>query len=283
MSHADRSRTLQAPGADYEQGALGYAAHRQIHPSVLQGLCLRGHLGSGSRCLEVGCGTGNYASALLRHVRCVAFGLDPASAMLAHARAQPECVVWLLGRAEQLSFADDALDLVFSVDVIHHISDKVAFFREVRRTLRPGGRVCTVTDSEEIIRRREILSGYFPETVEYELARYPRITQLEAWLAATGIENQGVITVKAQYQVTNAQPFRDKAYSALHLISEAAWQDGLERLEGDLARGPIRGSSRYACVWGRKPDNQLRPEPCGVRPARTGFPGNSGEYRAQTE
>ena len=41
---------------------------------------------------------------------------------------------------------------------------------ETARTLRPGGWVCTVTDSAEIIRRREILSGYFPETVAIELA-----------------------------------------------------------------------------------------------------------------
>lgn len=254
MSHADTNRTLQARGVDYDQGAKGYATHRRLHPGVFQELCLRGHLDPGSRCLEVGCGTGNYASALVGYTRCVGFGLDPASAMLAQASAQSGRVVWILGRAEQPSFADDAFDLIFSVDVIHHLADKAAFFCEVGRTLRPGGQVCTVTDSEEIIRRREILSGYFPETIELELARYPRITQLEAWMAATGIENQGVGAVEAPYQVTNVQPFRDKVYSALHLIPDAAWQEGMERLEGDLARGPIRGSSRYACVWGRKPD-----------------------------
>jgi hypothetical protein len=37
------------------------------------------------------------------------------------------------------------------------------------------------TDSEEIIRRREILSGYFPETVEIESARYPRLEQIAIW------------------------------------------------------------------------------------------------------
>ena len=61
-----------------------------------------------------------------------------------------------------------------------------------------------------------------------------------------------VVTVEAPYEIASAQPFRDKAYSALHLISEDAWQAGLERLERDLARGPVRGVSRYACVWGQR-------------------------------
>ena len=71
------------------------------------------------------------------------------------------------------------------------------------RLLRPGGRVCTVTDSEEIIRRREILSGYFPETVEVELARYPRIAHLESWMAAAGLVAIEVVTVEQPYEVTS--------------------------------------------------------------------------------
>ena len=65
-----------------------------------------------------------------------------------------------------------------------------------------------------------------------------------------------VVAVEEPYGVTSAQPFRDRAYSSLHLISEEAWRAGLERLERDLARGPVRGVSRYACVWGCKPETR---------------------------
>jgi ubiquinone/menaquinone biosynthesis C-methylase UbiE len=175
--------------------------------------------------------------------------------MLAQARtrSRAERVAWLQGRAEQLGFADEALALIFSVDVIHHVADKAAYYREAARVLCRGGQVCTVTDSDAIIRRREVLSGYFPETVEIELARYPRLTQLEAWMAAAGLADLAVVTVEQPYELTSAEPFRTKAYSSLHLISEEAWRTGLERLERDLAGGPIRGVSRYGCVWGRKP------------------------------
>jgi len=245
---------------NYDQAAGEYAAHRQVHPGVFRELCERGALSSGSTILEVGCGTGNYARALVARFGCAACGIDPSEGMLARACARSAGIPWLLGRAEQLAFAGGTFDLVFSVDVIHHVADKPAFYREAARVLRPGGRLCTATDSAEIIRRREILSGYFPETVEKELARYPRLAQLESWMLEADLGGPStklragleVVTVEAPYEIASAQPFRDKAYSALHLISEDAWQAGLERLERDLARGPVRGVSRYACVWGQR-------------------------------
>lgn len=240
---------------NYDQAADEYAAHRQIHAGVFQDLCERGRLRVDSSVLEVGCGTGTYVCALVKRLGCAAYGLDPSVGMLAHAYAQSDWVAWVQGRAEALGFADEAFDLIFSVDVIHHVADPAAFYRQTARLLRPGGRLCTVTDSADIIRHREILSGYFPETIEIELGRYPRITQLEAWMAAAGLVVSRTVTVEAPYQITSSQPFSDRAYSSLHLIPEDAWQAGLARLERDLARGPVHGTARYACLWGGKPQS----------------------------
>jgi SAM-dependent methyltransferase len=200
----------------------------------------------------VGCGTGNYITALATDQGCRAYGLDPSAGMLARAQALPESITWVQGKAEQLCFVQGTFDLIFSVDVIHHVSDRAAFYHEAARILCAGGWLCTVTDSEEIIRKREILSGYFPETVEKELARYPCIAQLEAWMAAAGFGFLEVVVVEAPYEITDAQPFHDKAYSSLHLISENAWRAGVARLERDLAQAPVQGMSRYACLWGQK-------------------------------
>ena len=207
--------------------------------------------------LEVGCGTGNYIRALAARFGCTPFGLDPSQGMLDHARSQSDGVAWVQGRAEQLGFTQDSFDLIFSVDAIHHLADKVAFYDEAIRMLRPGGLVYTVTDSQEIIRRCELLSGYFPETVKVELARCPRLGQMEVWMTEAGFSDFAVRTVEESHTADCAQPFRDKAYSSLHLIPESAWPAGLERLERDLARRPIRGMSRYACVSGRKPYRRM--------------------------
>jgi hypothetical protein len=39
----------------------------------------------------------------------------------------------------------------------------------------------------------------------------------------------------------------------LHLISEEAYRDGLERMERDLEVGPIHAVARQVLVWGAKP------------------------------
>jgi ubiquinone/menaquinone biosynthesis C-methylase UbiE len=237
---------------DYEQGAGAYAVHRRAHEPLVRVLAGRCQGGPDFRVLEVGCGTGNYANALAARLGCSLYGLDPAAGMLIQARGRSRAVSWLQGRAEALPLALGSVDLIYSVDVIHHVADKAAFFQGAARLLRPGGWVCTATDSEEIIQRREILSGYFPETVPVELARYPRIGELQAWMADAGLGEMAVIPVEESYEVTSAQAFRDKAFSSLHLIAESAWQRGLARLEADLTTGAVRGVARYACVWGQR-------------------------------
>ena len=68
--------------------------------------------------------------------------------------------------------------MVFSVDVIHHISDALAYFKEACVALKPGGMISTATDDEDIIKNRRLISRYFPATVEKELARYPSVGTL---------------------------------------------------------------------------------------------------------
>jgi len=238
---------------DYDQAAGQYAAHRQVHDGVFRELHRPVQLEPRSQTLEVGCGTGNYLGAMVAQVGCRGYGLEPSAGMLAQAHSHSERVDWVLGRAEELGFAPSTFDLVFSVDVIHHISDRAMFFYRAAQTLRCGGWLCTVTDSEAVIRKREILSVYFPETVEPELARYPRMTQIESWMTKAGIDMVDTVTVEAAYELASAQPYRDKAYSALHLISEKAWRAGLKRLEDTLSSVPVQGLSRYTCVWGCKP------------------------------
>lgn len=49
---------------DYDKLAGYYAQHRKIQPEVFKQLLKQGQIESRSRVLEVGCGTGNYISAI---------------------------------------------------------------------------------------------------------------------------------------------------------------------------------------------------------------------------
>lgn len=237
---------------DYNQIAAHYVRHRRVHPGVLQQLLSTGNLTSTARVLEVGCGTGNYIVGLESVIDCHCWGLEPAAEMLAQAQSRSPTITFQAGRAEQLDYQPDFFNLVFSVDVIHHVANHAAYFQEAYRILKNGGRLCTVTDSEEIIRHRQPLSVYFPETAEIDLQRYPRIEALRRLMTQTGFGRLTEQTVALNYQLTDIQIYRDRAFSALHLMSDRAFQQGLARMAHDLQAGPIRGVSRYLLLWGEK-------------------------------
>lgn len=50
-----------------------------------------------------------------------------------------------VGAAEQIPYDDETFDLVFSNNVLEHLPDPIAAFREVRRVLVPGGRFLVKT------------------------------------------------------------------------------------------------------------------------------------------
>jgi ubiquinone/menaquinone biosynthesis C-methylase UbiE len=161
-------------------------------------------------------------------------------------------VRFLAGRAEELPLEDGAFDAVFSVDVAHHIGDLEGAFAEAARVLRAGGRLCVVTDDEESIRAR-VHAAYFPKTVAVELARYPSLGRLDEALRAAGLEPQRVERTATPYEVADATPFRALAFSSLALIGEDEHRAGLERLEADLARGPVAAVDSHVLVWAAKP------------------------------
>lgn len=233
---------------NYDLSAADYAAARRAHPGIMaqltEAVCT-----SGARAvLEVGCGTGNYAAALQAATGARVLGVEPSAGMLAYAQAAG--VAGCQGVAEALPLRGGVFDLVYTVDVVHHLSDPRRYLAETRRVLRSGGLVCTATDSDRIIATRRPLAVYWPETVAGELQRYHPVPRLMGWIEAAGFtavrEEETVFT----YLLHDAEPYRRRAYSTLQRISDDAWRRGLARLEADLARGPVEGVARYTLVWG---------------------------------
>ncbi|MDG6994574.1 MAG: methyltransferase domain-containing protein [Nitrososphaerota archaeon] len=237
---------------DYDKMAAEYAKYRDIHPEVFEALISEGKIASSSRVLEVGCGTGNYMGRLSELIGCQSYGIDPSEQMLSTAREKFPLLSLYTGKAEKLDFGQDYFDLVFSVDVIHHITDHSSYFREAHRVLKRGGKVCTVTDSEWIIRNRLPQSLYFPESAEAELKRYPKISVIKDFMKEAGFNAISETMVEREYELNDIEGYRKKVFSSLLLMTEEEFQRGLKRMEEDLLKGSIKGISRYLLVWGIK-------------------------------
>jgi ubiquinone/menaquinone biosynthesis C-methylase UbiE len=103
----------------------------------------------GMQVLDVGCGTG-IQLARYQQARCRVSGIDASPAMLAVARRRLGDTASLqLGDATRLPYPDQAFDLVLASTVLHELSPgaRAAALGEIRRVLRPGGRVL-LTDFE---------------------------------------------------------------------------------------------------------------------------------------
>jgi SAM-dependent methyltransferase len=95
-----------------------------------------------SHVMDLGCGRGGVVELFWREVKLAA-GLDPDPPSLREHRAQGMPVI--CGRGEELPFADGSFDLIVSIWVLEHLKDPEMVFREVRRTLNPGGHFLFLT------------------------------------------------------------------------------------------------------------------------------------------
>jgi ubiquinone/menaquinone biosynthesis C-methylase UbiE len=106
-------------------------------------MCDAAGIRPGQRVLDVACGTGALTQAVAERVASggAVTGLDVNPEMLAVARRKHAAIEWRDGRAESLPFANASFDAVVSQFGLMFFDDRVAALREMRRVLRPGGRL----------------------------------------------------------------------------------------------------------------------------------------------
>lgn len=120
-----------------------------IKDEIIKALKLKGD----EAILDVGCGDGDMLTRLLeqhRH-RGRLVGVDPSGGMIKAAQTRAQSlngqVEFLVGRTEQLPFADAAFDVVLGLFMLYHVPDIQAALHEWRRVLKPGGRIVAATSS----------------------------------------------------------------------------------------------------------------------------------------
>ncbi|WP_329180739.1 class I SAM-dependent methyltransferase [Streptomyces decoyicus] len=136
---------------DYDSFAEAYSADNEnnlvnayyARPAML---ALAGDV-AGRRILDAGCGSGPL-SAALRDRGADVTGIDASARMLALARRRlgDDTALHVADLSDPLPFADGAFDDVVSSLVLHYLEDWGPTLAELRRVLRPGGRLIASVD-----------------------------------------------------------------------------------------------------------------------------------------
>lgn len=147
---------------------------------VLRSLTLQ----PGERVLDVGSGPGLLTRDLASTVgeRGRVCGLDVSETMLEIGRRRCEDLTWAsfdLGDAMKLPYEDSSFDAVVGTQVYEYVADIPGAFSEIRRVLRPGGRVAILdTDYDSLVvhtndeeRLRRILDAWDEHFVHRGLPR----------------------------------------------------------------------------------------------------------------
>jgi SAM-dependent methyltransferase len=95
----------------------------------------------GERVLDLGCGTGRFVAAL-RDAGADPVGVELAETALQRARANvPGADLRLVEPDGSLPLEHGSVDLVWCSEVLEHVADTEHVLLEIRRVLRPGGRL----------------------------------------------------------------------------------------------------------------------------------------------
>lgn len=151
MQPASSTAVAPGSGAMFDRIARRYDLLNRILSLGLDRRWRRGAaaalaLGPGARVLDLACGTGDLALAILaRHPDAQVVGVDPSRAMLdiagAKAARRGARLELEVGIAEELPFADGTFAGVSIAFGLRNVPDRARGLAEMARVTRPGGRV----------------------------------------------------------------------------------------------------------------------------------------------
>lgn len=165
-THDERVTRGAGPYEDYEETLLAIVG--LVDPAV------------GENGLDIGTGTGNLAGRLLERGAYMS-GLDQSREMLAVCRSKFPQMETRLGNFLALPYPDHEFDFIVSSFVFHHLTEEQQpiALDELRRTVKPGGRVC-IADLMTLPSENNCSAG------RSTAGHLPSVERLLGWLQAAG-------------------------------------------------------------------------------------------------
>ncbi|WP_409179803.1 class I SAM-dependent methyltransferase [Amycolatopsis sp. VS8301801F10] len=144
LDHARQHRPRRNPPAA-PRAAAATAVEQPVHLDGVAEVAEALRLDPGNRLLDLACGRGGYGLEIASRTGARLIGIDFAPAALDQARGfGTGAAEFRLGEFADTALPDDSVDAVVCVDAIQ-FQPTAAAFEEMRRVLRPGGRVALTT------------------------------------------------------------------------------------------------------------------------------------------
>jgi len=184
--------------------------------------------------LDVGAGIGTWSELMATAFEAKVLGIEPSERMRAVAqREHPHPrVKYLAGSAERIPLPDASSDAALLSYVVHHMSDRDAGARELRRVLRPGGLVIVRSAFRESLSQVPFFE-WFPTALALDEQRMPTRADATAMFEPHGFE---VIASEVLWQETAPslrvyyERLKLRAISTLELLPDHEFDEGVARL-----------------------------------------------------
>lgn len=226
---------IEDPSFNYDEHGKKYANYRRTDPRIAK--YITEALGTAKTVINVGAGAGSYEPND-RYVMAV----EPSSAMRMQ-RMKAGKVPAIIGTADSLPFDNDSFDAAMATLTIHHWPDLEKGLLELRRVTINQIVIMTYDpDKLDVFWN----SYYFPELVDVEKSRYPKIKDITDILGEKSIIKEIPIPIDCQDGFQEAFYARPEAFlqneirksqSAWGFLSDEVEQKLVKRLEDDLKSG----------------------------------------------
>lgn len=233
----------------YNTIGAGYNSTRKADPEIADTIQTLLQSEAGKTYLDIGCGTGNYTS-LFTERGYKFIGIDPSSYMLSEAKIRSQHIEWREGAAESIPAAEGEFDGAIAVLTLHHWADLHLGFKELRRVVKPGGRIVVFTSTPDQM-RGYWLNHYFPQMMQASMLQMPTYLAVQTAVRSAGMnvveKHVYSVSTKLQDQFLyigkhNPELYFDEAVragiSSFSLLANAAEvEQGLTQLSDDIDRG----------------------------------------------
>jgi SAM-dependent methyltransferase len=185
--------------------------------------------------LDLGSGAGRLTPALAAAFGGPVHGVEPSDKMRAQAPAHPG-VTYAAGSAESIPLPDESCDAALLFFVWHHVADRAAAARELRRVVKPGGKLFVQVNFADLMPD----TWWFrvnPEWREADRSQFPTRAGVRDDFGRAGwtlAAREPVTWLRSASLAEDAAKLRLRSVSMFELMSPEVVERGFARIEAAL-------------------------------------------------